>query len=161
MERELASIAKFMLNAAGNPGALFEEVKQGAPIPSIYFPTPEMGTGGETFKTYRVEYAWYLVFFHRSTREAHEMALSVLTAIKGGRNIVHLVDIKGSATRETIRLGEPSIKPIDTGAVQLTVTFISRRPYNAAEVHKAMDFLAAIYNKADGSYLTERILEGG
>lgn len=82
LEQELASIMKYTLDRAGNPSPYYYEVPQHFTVPAVYFPTPEITTGGETFATYNMEYAWYIKFFHKSSQEAYALALAVLTAIK-------------------------------------------------------------------------------
>jgi len=164
IEQELASIIKFILEAAGSPAPYYWEVPAKFTRPAIYFPTPEIDSGGETFRTYRLEYTWYLKFFHNSTMEAHNMALAVYEAIKKARNLVHLIDENGDTLRQGIRLGEPKLKPIDEGVVQVMIRFVSRRPYTVPDVQLMQYWTAIVTDKGDGRviYMTNKhIIEEG
>ena len=130
MEQEIASIIKFVLAEAGNPTPYYDEVPQDFFIPSVFFPVPELDTDGETFKTYRIRFSWFIKFFHRTTPEAYDMAMAVLTALKRARNLVPLIDTDGTETGEKLRLRDPRAKKIDSGVCQLMLEWDSRRPYD-------------------------------
>lgn len=130
LEQELASIIRFILDAAGNPAPYYHEIPQDFLVPSIYFPTPEITTGGETFLTYRAEYVWYISFFGSTTQDAYDMALKALTAIKESRNLIPLISDTGEQTGKGIRVKDPEIKKIADGAYRLVIEFASRRPYD-------------------------------
>ncbi|MCX4265958.1 MAG: hypothetical protein OSJ64_03975, partial [Firmicutes bacterium] len=59
LEQELASIMKYLLDTADNPSPYYWQVPQNFVVPAIYFPIPEIVSGGETFLTYKLDYAWY------------------------------------------------------------------------------------------------------
>ena len=154
IEQELASIAKFILTAAGNPTPYYWNIMEDFSRPSIFFPSPEIDSEGETFRTYRLDYVWFLQFFHNSTTEAHYMALSAYEAIKKARNLVPLIDENGeklTAGIKGIRLDEPRLKPIDDGVVQLTIRFASRRPYTVPDKTLMRVWFATITDKYDGT----------
>jgi hypothetical protein len=155
IEQELASIIKFVLEAAGNPTPYYWSVPEGFSTPSVFFPTPEIESAGETFRTYRLEYVWYLQFFHKDTNEAHSMALRVYEAIKKARNLVHLVDETGQLMRDGVRLGEPSLKNVDSGVAQLTIRFASRRPYYQPDSELMQQWTAIVTDKYDGVSTTD------
>lgn len=67
----MASIIKFVLDRAGGPSPYYWNVPQNFIVPAVYFPPPEMETGGETFLTYYVDYAWYIKLFHTSGQGAY------------------------------------------------------------------------------------------
>jgi len=131
LEQEIASIMRFALHYAENPKPYYYDVQEGFEFPAMYFPQPEINTRGETFRTYASEYVWYINVMCETTEEAHRRAFLVLDALKRGRNLVPLVDEQGEYTGEKLRLNDPSIKTIDTGVVQITVDWVSRRPYDA------------------------------
>ena len=154
LEQELASIIKFVLDAAGGPNPYYWDVPADFAYPAVFFPTPELDSGGETFRTYRLEYTWFLQFFHTSTNGAHEMALSAMEAIKKARNLIPLIDTNGEYLREGIkgiRVGEPSLKKIDRGVVQLTIRFVIRRPYTVPDTMRMRTWIAVITDKASGT----------
>lgn len=154
IEQELASIIKFVLEAAGSPNPYYWAVPAQFVRPAIFFPTPEIESGGETFRTYRMEYTWFLQFFGKDTATAHNMALAVYSAIKDARNLVPIIDTDGEPLEtgiKCLRLGEPSLKPIDNGAVQLTIRFVSRRPYTVPDTQLMQHWIATIEDKTDGT----------
>lgn len=130
LEQEIASIIKFTLDSAGNPAPYYNEVKEDFVVPSIYFPSPEIDSAGETFSTYCLGYSWYIKAFHRTTEEAYAMALQVLLALKGARNCVPLIGTDGKPTGEKLRIKDPEIKKLDSGVYQINISWDSRRPYN-------------------------------
>ena len=154
IEQELASIIKFVLEAAGSPTPYYWAVPAQFVRPAIFFPTPEIESGGETFRTYRMEYTWFLQFFDKSTPEAHNIGLSAYSAIKDARNLVPLIDENGEYLTtgiKGIRLREPSLKPIDNGVAQLMIRFVSRRPYTVPDTQLMQHWIAAIEDKSDGT----------
>lgn len=158
LEQELASIMKYTLDRAENPSPYYYEVPRNFTVPAVYFPTPEITTGGETFLTYRMEYIWGIIFFHKSSREAYSLALAVLTAIKGNRNLIPLITQTGERAEGNIRLDDPKFKVLDNGAAQLTLNWKSRRPYNAEEAVKMQSFEIESWNKSE-LYATKVISE--
>lgn len=150
LEQEIASIMKFTLEKAGNPAPYYNRVPEGFLIPSVYFPVPEVTTRGETFRTYALEYMWFIKFFGLDERRAHELAFSVLTAIKARRNLIPLIDTKGQPTGRSFRLKDPELKRLDgtPGVAQITLTWDSRRPYDDPAVQKMMVYDIDMHSKA-------------
>ena len=77
---------------------------------------------------------------HRTTEDAFEIALKVLTALKRKRNLVPLINKDGSKEKNCLRLDDPSAKVIDTGTAQITLSWTSRRPYDYEKVQKMMEW---------------------
>lgn len=140
LEQEIASIIAFALTQAGNPSPYYYNVPEKFDFPAMFFPQPEIRTRGETFRTYAMEYAWYINVLCETTEEAHAKAWAVLTALKRARNYVPLIDTEGEPTGEKLRLDDPSVRPVDTGVVQLTIEWTSRRPYDDPEAQKMMEW---------------------
>lgn len=140
LEQEIASIIKFTLDEAGNPTPYYWNVPESFAVPAAYFPSPDIGSGGSTLRTYKMDYEWFIKFFHKTTEEAHELGLKALKAIKERRNLVPLIDTEGKATGKGVRIDDPELKKIDEGAVQLKITFTSRRPYYRPEVEKMQEY---------------------
>uniref|UniRef100_A0AAU8AXG9 Uncharacterized protein n=1 Tax=Dulem virus 37 TaxID=3145755 RepID=A0AAU8AXG9_9CAUD len=147
LEQEIASIMAFATYHAGNPSPYYYNVPESFKFPAIYFPQPEIDTGGETFRTYNMRYAWYVNLFDRTTEDAHEKAWNILTALKRNRNLVPLINEDGNETGEKLRLDDPSLKSIDEGVVQITLTWTSRRPYNDDSPPKMVEW------EVSGTYL--------
>lgn len=137
-EQELASIISFALIAAGGPKPYYYNVPEQFEHPAMFFPQPEINTRGETFNSYAMEYVWYVNVFCETTEEAYRLANAVLVALKDARNLVPLIDTSRTATGEMLRLNDPSIKPVDSGVVQIALSWTSRRPYDCDLVQKMM-----------------------
>ena len=82
IEQEMASIIKFVLDRAGGPAPYYWNVPQHFTVPAAYFPPPEIETGGETFLTYNVDYAWYIKIFHKTAQGAYALGNAVTQAIR-------------------------------------------------------------------------------
>jgi len=136
LEQETASIMAFALRNADNPNPYYWSVPEDFRYPAIFFPQPEIETGGETFCTYAMRYSWYIDIFCKTTEDAFELAHKVLTALKRRRNLIPLLSEDGSETGECLRLNDPSVKAIDTGVAQLTLTWTSLRPYDSEDAQK-------------------------
>lgn len=149
LEQELASIMKYTLDRANNPSPYYYEVPQHFAVPAVYFPTPEITTDGETFRTYKMEYDWYIKIFHKSSHEAYALGLVVLMAIKGNRNYIPLIAITGERTGGNIRLNDPKLKVLDDGAAQLSLSWTSRRPYSVEETVKMQSYEVEGWNNPD------------
>ena len=116
-------------------------------MPSVYFPVPEIVSGGDTLSTYALSYSWYVKFFHKDTQSAHELAFAALTELLSRRNLIPLIDKDGEYTGKGFRLKDPEIKTVDDGAVQLTLTWDSRRPYFREPTKKVTKLKLETYSK--------------
>ena len=131
LEQEMASIIKFIIDRAESPSPYYWNVPEHFVVPAVYFPTPEIDTGGETFLTYYVDFAWYIVFFHKTAQEAYSLGFSVANAIRQEKNLIPLIGEDGNEiSREWVRVSDPKLVVLDGGAAQLTIQWRSRRPYN-------------------------------
>lgn len=142
-EQEIASIMAFALEHADSPSPYYYDVPESFKYPAMYFPQPEITTAGETFRTYAMRYAWYINIFHDTTENAYALAWKVLTALKQRRNLVPLIDEDGTAltgSGSKLRLDDPSIKVVDVGVAQITLTWTSRRPYTYDEAQKMVEW---------------------
>lgn len=151
LEQEIASVMAFALHYAGNPSPYYYEVPENFQYPAMYFPQPEIKTGGETFLTYAMRYEWYINVFCATTEDAFELAWKVLTALKQKRNLVPLLNEDGSRAEESLRLNDPSVEVVESGVAQLTLSWTSRRPYDREEVQKMIVWEAESYLKTDNA----------
>lgn len=149
LEQEIASIMKFTLEKAGNPSPYYYKVPEGFLIPSVYFPVPEVTTRGDTFRTYALEYTWFIKFFGFDEARAQALAFTVLTAIKTGRNRIPLIGTDGKPTGQGFRLKDPTLKRLDgtPGVAQLGLSWDSPRPYDDPEAQKMMVYDLTMYGK--------------
>lgn len=130
LEQEVASIIKFTLDAVGNPKPFYWNVPRSFTVPSVFFPMPEIETGGETLLTYYMDYVWYIKFFASSRRGAYNLGLKALTTLKGKRHLVPLITPQGKPEGGGLRVNNPALRMVDDGAAQLTISWRSRRPYD-------------------------------
>ena len=149
LEQETASIIKFVLDNSQNPNPYYYRVPQDFRYPAAYFPTPEITTDGETFRTYAASYTWFIKFFGKATEEAYKMAFLALTAIKEARNLIPLIGEDGNPSGGGIRIKDPSLNTVDDGAVQLKLDWDSRRPYGDPDVQKMQIYHIEGWNNPD------------
>lgn len=129
LEQEIASVMNFLIEATGRPKPYYRNVPEGFVVPSIFFPIPELTSSGDTMRTYKTEYSWYVKFFGKYDEDAYALGLAALNAIKSKRNLVPLIDETGSELDEGIRISDPTLRPLDDGATQLAIRWESRKPY--------------------------------
>lgn len=129
LEQEIASIIAAAQRIAGDIGYYYWNLPESFRYPAMYFPQPEITTGGDTLGTYASEYAWYINVFAETTEQAHRIGLAVLTALKRARNYVPLLNEDGTNTGKKLRLKDPALRCVDAGVVQLTIEWTSRRSY--------------------------------
>ncbi len=147
LEQDIASIIKFVSDKAGNPSPYYWKVPRSFMVPSVYFPTPEITTGADTLTTYSMEYVFGIMFFHKTSEKAYQLALSVLIAIRTHRNMIAVIDTTGNETNEILRVDDPKLKMLDNGAAQLEITWTSRRPYDTEAATKAGAYHIEQWNK--------------
>jgi hypothetical protein len=129
LEQEIAGAIKFILENSGNPAPYYYCVPQDFLVPAVYFPKPEIMSGGDTLLTYALEHSWFINFFHKDTQSAYELGLNVLKALQRKKNVIPLIDEKGAYTGHGFRTRDPSLKPLECAA-QLTLIWSSPRPYD-------------------------------
>lgn len=133
LEQELASIMGYIADKTQAPSPYYYNVPRHFCVPAVYYPVPEVTTGGETLSTYSMDYVWYIKFFHKTTHEAYGLGMSVLTAMREERNLIPLLAEDGSRIEGGwLRINDPKLKALDDGAAQLTISWRSRRPYKDA-----------------------------
>lgn len=148
VNREFAGIIKFILEKTGNPAPYYYKVPEDFFVPAAYLPQPEITTGGETFLTYGMDIAWYVVFFHKSSYEAYLLGLAALRGIKAARNLIPLINEDGEQLNDGVRLNDPDLKILDDGAAQLTLNWRSREPYVDAAPELSQIFNWDIFAKS-------------
>ena len=136
IEREIASVIKFVIDTSGNPYPYYREIPEGFLIPAVYFPVPEIETDNDTLSSYKLTYIWFIKFFHKSTPKAYEMAAKVLKELKGGRNQIPIVSDKGFNTGKSFYVKNTGIKTIESGTVQFSIEWESRKLYTYEAVLK-------------------------
>lgn len=141
MELEMVSIIQFVLQHAGNPAPYYWRVPAHFMIPAVYFPSPEIDTGGDTFHTYFVDYRWYIKLFHTTEQTAYALGYAVVLAIRAARNLIPLLAADGTAIPNSwVRVNDPALKVIEFNAAQLAISWRSRKPYNEKEAPLIQSF---------------------
>ena len=78
MEQITASIANFILSAAGNGiTPYYNELKQGFHVPSIFFPDIEVDGTPEDLDSYALTHSCYVKIFHSTTNDAYPQPIVV------------------------------------------------------------------------------------
>ena len=147
LEQEIASAIKFILDSAGGPAPYYYEVPQDFLVPAVYFPKPEVMSGGDTLLTYALTYSWYIKFFHKDEPLAYELGFAALTALQYKKNVVPLIDETGALTGRGFRLKDPALKMLDRAA-QLTLVWDSPRPYYDEKYEKMQHYYADLHTKS-------------
>lgn len=75
LEQDLASIMSFLTIHSGNPAPYYKNVPEQFRVPAVYFPRPEIGSSGDTFSTYALDFSLFVKFFHKTKEEAYELGL--------------------------------------------------------------------------------------
>ena len=149
MQQEMASIIRSVLEFAGDPSPYYFDIPENFAVPSIYFPSPELETSGETFFHYGTDYTIYAKCFAMTSEDAYWMALLVAAKIREKRNLIPLISSTGEVLPgQWVRVGDPSAKPLDDGAAQLKLTWRTRKPYEGEEPQKMMEFDLDFIRKA-------------
>ncbi len=150
MEQEIASIIAFVLHSAESITPYYWNVPEDFVLPAMFFPVPEIATGGDTFRTYLSEYSWYISVFAATTEKAHAIGLKVLTRIKRARNYVPLIDAGGNQTGKKLRLEDPLLQNVNPHVAQITLKWTSRRSYADDEPAK-VNITHILFSKKEDS----------
>ena len=116
LEQEIASAIRFILDSTNEPTPYYHSIPEGFLVPAVYFPPPEIASGGDTLLTYSLEYSWYVKFFNKDTQSAEALAFTALVALKRRRNVVPLIDETGALAGRGFRMRDPSLKPLENAA---------------------------------------------
>ena len=150
IDQELASIINFVLGAAP-VGVIpyYYQMREDFSVPSIFFPPPEFTAEGDTLASYRFEFVWYIPIFAADDADAYSIAHTVANTLMAHRRLVPIIDEAGELTGKCLRMDEPSVKALEqegvSGMAQLTLRWKSRRPYNAEDAKKMMQFTLNYY----------------
>ena len=138
LDREIASAMRYLIDVTDNPNPYYYTIPEQFLTPAIYFPQPEITTRGDTLNTYALEFSWFIKFFDKDTQSAHLLAFAALTALQYKMCVVPLIDEAGELTGRGFRMKDPSLRTVDDGAVQLSLSWDSPRPYFDPPKQKAM-----------------------
>lgn len=81
LEQDLASIMRFLTIHSGNPAPYYKNVPEQFCVPAVYFPRPEIGSSGDTFSTYALDFSLFAKFFHKTKEEAYELGYAAMNAL--------------------------------------------------------------------------------
>lgn len=129
LEQDLASIMSFLTIHSGNPAPYYKNVPEQFCVPAVYFPRPEIGSSGDTFSTYALDFSLFVKFFHKTKEEAYELGYAAMCALLERRNRVPLIDETGKPTGKYIHVRDPTLRAVDEGAVQLEIDWTARKPF--------------------------------
>ncbi|MCM1228036.1 MAG: hypothetical protein NC320_11555 [Clostridium sp.] len=140
LEKETASVIKFVTDATGGATPYYHNMPENFAVPSVYFPSPEIIGGNDTFSTYSAEYTMFINFFHSSTELAYELALPVLNKIEAVRRIIPIFEETGKATGKYVRIKNVELKKADECVYQMQVDWICRRPCDREDSRLVQNF---------------------
>ncbi len=140
LEKETASIIKFVLEASGGAKPYYHNIPENFVVPSVYFPCPDVISGGDTFSTYSAEYTIFINFFHSSTELAYRLALPILNKINEVRRTIPIFDKSGKSTGKFVRIKNAELKKVDECAYQMQIDWICRRPYSREDAQLVQNF---------------------
>ena len=149
LEQETASTAAFILNALVGVTPYYWEVPESFAVPSVFFPTPEIDTAGDSLDTYEMAYTWLVKFFHKTDGEAQNLAQTALVAIKKARNCIPLFNKDGTPVGKSFRLLDPSIRQVERGAWQMEIRWHSPRYFDEGEKTKTAKMRFSVNNRGD------------
>lgn len=148
LDQEIASAMRYIIDAADNPHPYYWNIPQEFIVPAVFFPQPEIVSRGDTLRSYALEFSWFVKFFAEDTGSAHALGLAALNALQYRKNVVPLIDDAGALTGRGFRMGDPSLRVIDDGAVQLALNWNSPRAYFEAPAQKIRTFNLNIFIKS-------------
>lgn len=153
LEKEMASIARFIIESAGNPKPYFNEIMKDFVVPSIYFPPAEVRSSVFSLDSYEVGYSWFIKFFAQDKIGAYEKARVVMEQILKRRQNIPLYDIEGNVTGEKLRVKNPKIKALEDAAYQLMIEWDVVRGYEAEIIPKMKQFKVAGIEQDETGFL--------
>ena len=152
LDNEMYSIMLYIEKTINPPHVFHTKVPDGFKTPAVYYPVPELLSGGDTFSTYKLSYLWLIKFFADKENQAADMAYTMLDTIRYHRNKVQLMGYDNAPVEgRFLRLKDPTMRYLsDTSpeVVQLTLSWDSRRPYYREPVQKAQHIHLDIYTKS-------------
>ena len=140
LEKEIASIIRFILESCGNPVPYYHNMPESFIVPSVYLPVPEVSQIPDTMSAYGAEYTMFVNFFHSSTELAYELALPAFQRINDYGKLIPMVDISGEKTGEYVRLKNIQIKKADECVYEMQIDWIIRRPFIKEEYELIQNF---------------------
>lgn len=129
VERDTASIARFIIDAVGKTSVYYDEIPKDFQIPAIYFPTPNVDSDSDALGYYQFHYIMAVKFFHSNNESAYNMALSAINSIRSSHNYIPVVDNEGIRTGDLLRVSDPNIRKVDSGIYQVEIQWDSIKAY--------------------------------
>jgi len=138
LEFEIASIYYLVADAV-KVKPYFQEVPENMQTPCVFYPVPEQSGGNFSTSAYKTDFVMYVKFFDHSTGSAYELASEVLQRLMLQRGKVPIVDADGKETESRFRIGNPTLRKIDLGVVQLELSWKRYTAYDVEAATKAQE----------------------
>lgn len=138
LEFEIASIYYLVANTV-QVTPYFQEVPESMLTPCVFYPVPDQTGGGFSLSAYKTDFTIYIKFFDNSTMSAYDLASKVLQRLMMQRGKVPIVDVDGNITEKRFRIGNPTLKKLDIGVVQLELSWKRYTAYEADAATKAQE----------------------
>lgn len=124
LEQSLASAIRFIQdNAAEGTKPYFDEVPAQFEVPSIYFQIPVTSGRKATLSTYCTTVTLNCWFMEGVDWDAQMKAADMRDCIMLNNCSIPIINVDGTQTGRTMRVGAPDTRKIDEGIVQLAFSF--------------------------------------
>lgn len=136
-EQETASVARFVSGIVDDFTPIYRELPEGFKTPVVYFPVPEINTEADTFSSYAIRFTWYIKFFCADSDLAYLNGYKVLRHLQDQHNVIPFVLPDGEKEGHGFKIDDPTLKTLDSGVCQITLSWRSARRYTEDEAQKA------------------------
>lgn len=122
IEQELASIVRFIEDNTGGLDKIFERIQEDFPVPSVFFPMPELTAKKVTMQTMRTTLTWYIKFFASSDVEAYTLASAIESIILYRNCHIPVYSEDGTESGNTLPVIVPEVIKVDYGVYQIKIS---------------------------------------
>lgn len=151
IEREVASIIRFILDNAGEITPYYNSVPANFLVPAVFFPPPEASDGADTLYSYSATYLWPITFHASTSEEAYATALLVLHELKRKRSRVPYLHDDGKKDERGMKISSAEVKLVDECVAQLLLTFKARKGLMTNDSQKSGQTVLNLSVKAEDS----------
>lgn len=121
LEQILASAVRYIQeNDVEGTKLYFDEIPENFYVPSVYFPVPQTSGRKATLSSYCVTVTVNCWMMARTDWEANARALNIRDSLMLDGCAVPIVKEDGNRTGKCFRTGEPEVRRIDEGIVQVS-----------------------------------------
>lgn len=155
IEQELASIVRFVEESTGGIEKIFERIPEDFPIPSVFFPVPELSARKVSMQTMRTTLTWYVKFFASNDMGAYTLASTVESLILYRNCQLPMYTESGELEEKTIPVSAPEVIRVDYGVYQIKIScerYTSIYRENGADINRINIDGPGFFNEAMEAY---------